>query len=323
MKAINWDSTYSYDPDDSGGKTLFGVTEVAWKTYVEKNPNKGYSMDLNTMGKNGWLDQISWYWNKNSYASASVNYACAFIMFQMAWGGFGVNNRKKLLNTLKQNADKKDYTFTTSEILYKQIADATHAYTDPMVAYNYMRNSLVSYYYNISTPNTTNKKYRVGWLNRAALPFTPYGLYIPVGVEGSNIGLKYESTLSEWDSKITQMVQNNTSGYVKIFNWGSEPEHIEKITNSTYDNSTNTGYTSSGMNSSSSSSGAYGGCGNIQQLGNFSNASNEKTINQQNQKREEVLKTLMKGSYTPKSVIKCIELLTSDKIKNAKEKSEN
>jgi lysozyme family protein len=36
---INWNSTYSYDPDDKGGKTLFGVTENTWKDFVKKYPD--------------------------------------------------------------------------------------------------------------------------------------------------------------------------------------------------------------------------------------------------------------------------------------------
>ena len=327
LELINWNSTYSYDPDDAGGKTLFGVTESAWQNFVQKYPEKGYSKDLNTMGRQGWFDQIDWFWNVNSSAGKCANYACAFLMFQMAWGGFGSNSQSKLLDTLKTNADKTDYEFITKGNTYKKIADATHAYSDSMVAFNYMRSALLSYYYNISTPDKTNKKYRVGWLNRAALPFTLDGLYIPLTVRGASIGLKYESLLSEWDDKIKQLVENKTSGYVKIFDWGTDPESIQNMPNANYSYN----YDPSGTNHSSFSSilssesgtGAYGGCGNVYQLGNYTNAPNVEIIHQQKQNREEVLNTLMKGSYTPNSVKKCSELISSDKKKGVKTKSEN
>ena len=118
MELINWNSTYSYDPDDAGGKTLFGVTENAWKAYVKKHPNKNYSPNLNTMGRKGWMDVMYYYWNDYSYGSKSANYACAFSLFQMAWGGFSSTNLKKLLNTLKGNADIKNYAFKENGGLY-------------------------------------------------------------------------------------------------------------------------------------------------------------------------------------------------------------
>ena len=319
---INWNSTYSYDPDDAGGKTLFGVTEASWKEYVNKYPNKGYNKDLNTMGKEGWFDQINWYWSEKSSSGKCANYACAFLMFQMVWIGFSSDAQKKLLKTLIENADIKDYRFITNGNTYRKIADATHAYTDPMIAYDYMRKANAAYYYNISTPDRTNRKYRMGWLNRSALSYTPYGLYVPTLIDGKSVGLKYESTLDDWESTAIRLAQNNTNGYVKIVDWGADPESIEKMT------SDSNGYTSainsfaSNSNGGVASSGAYGGCGNIHQLGSYSNVSNENTVHQQSQKKEEVLNTLLKGSYIPNSVKTCAELITSDKIKNTKTKSE-
>lgn len=317
---INWNSTYSYDPDDKGGKTLFGVTELSWQTFVEKYPNKGYSKDLNSMGKKGWYEQINWYWSVKSSADKCVNYGCAFLMFQMVWGGFGTTTQNNLLNTLKANADIKDYNFITSGNNYRKIADATHAYKDPMVAYDYMRKSIASYYYNISAPNKSNKKYRMGWLNRTALAFTPYGLYVPTKVDGEVAGLKYSSTLDEWETTAIQLAINNTNGYVKIMDWGSNPESIEKITNSSYDFTT---YVTKSQNDSYSN--VYSGYGSVSQLGNYTKISEiqktEEHIQQKN--REDVLNTLIKGSYTPKYVKKCLELTSSDKKKGIKTKSEN
>ena len=319
MNAINWSSTYSYDPRDAGGKTLFGVTENVWKNYVATHPNKGYKSDLNTMGQRGWLDVMGYYWGEYGHADKCVNYPCAFLLFQMAWGGFG--GASNLLTKLKNNADKKDYKFiTTKTSIFKKIADATHAYSDPMNAFTCMRSALLSYYYNISTPDRTNKVYRVGWLNRAALPFTLYGLYIPTNFGGGNVGLKYESTLQQWDTTVSEMVSQNKSGYVKIFDWGLDPESVANLTSNpySYEDATNPYYFNP---SSGSSSGAYGGCGNVAQLGSFTNSpstQSNRDPNQQTRNRENVLNTLVNGSYTPNGVKKCSELITSDKKKSIK-----
>lgn len=316
MNAIKWDSTYSFDPRDSGGNTLFGVTEKVWKNYVATHPKKGYKSDLNTMGKKGWLDVMGYYWSEYSHADKCVNYPCALLLFQMGWGGFGGGST--LLKNLKNNADKKDYNFITKGPIFKKIADATHAYSDPMKAFVSMRSALLSHYYNISTPGKKDEIYRMGWFNRAALPFTLYGFYIPTTFGGRNIGLKYESTPQQWDAKVSELISQNKSGYVKIFDWGVDPETIDDMASNPYSYEDATKSDSSNP-SSGSSSGAYGGCGNVGQLGSFTNStftngnSNQQTIN-----REHILNTLIKGSHAPNEVKKCSELITSDKKKSIK-----
>jgi hypothetical protein len=267
------------------------------------------------------MDVMYYYWNDYSCGSKSANYACAFALFQMAWGGFSSTNLKNLLKTLKENADIKDYAFKEKGGNYEKIADATHAYTDPMVAYDYIRKAKSSYLYNISTPDRTNKKYRCGWLTRNTLSFTPYGLFVPISVSYKTANLKYESPLSQWEDVALKWANENISGYVKIMDWGASPESIEKMTNSTYD------YVSAvesyAPNSNGSSSGAYGGCGGVYQLGNYTNAPEIQIIHQQNQSREDVLNTLVNGSYTPNDIKKCAELISSEKKKNKRTKSES
>lgn len=322
---INWNSTYSYDPDDKGGKTLFGVTELSWQTFVEKYPNKGYSKDLNSMGKKGWYDQINWYWSEKSSAGKCANYGCAFLIFQMVWGGFGVSNQNVLLDTLKANADIKDYNFITSGNNYRKIADATNAYTDSMIPYDYMRKAIAAYYYNISSPSNSNKKFRMGWLNRTALAFTPYGLYVPTKVDGTTAGLSYTSSLSDWETTAIQLAINNTKGYVKIMDWGSEPESIEKITNSSYDfeAAANTYVVKSSNNTNNSN--VYSGYGSVSQLGNYikmAETQKSQDTHHQTKNRENILNELINGSYIPKTIKKCLELTSSDKKKGIKTKSE-
>ena len=317
---INWNSTYSCDPNDSGGKTLFGVTENTWQSFVSKYPNKGYSNNLNTMGKQGWFDQIEWFWNVNSAAGKCANYACAFLMFQMVWIGFNINAKKIVFDALKNNADIKNYQFTTSENMYEKIADATHAFKDPMIAYDYMRKANAAYYYNISTPNTTKKKYRNGWLTRSMLSFLPNGLYIPTTFSYNNVGLEYESTIDDWESTAIRLAQENKNGYVKIMDWGRTEESTDKTSSNLYSYTSNNSILSKISNFFSL--GSYVGCNDVSQLGNYSNTTDRNQTNQQAINREDVLNTLLKGSYTPNDVKTCTEFITSDKKKGIKTKSE-
>jgi hypothetical protein len=333
MNAIKWDVTFSIHPNDTGGATKFGIIATTWESFVKGNPGKGYNKDLNSMNRQGWIDVVGWFWNSYSYASSAANYACACLLFQMSWGGF--SKASKLADALKSSADKTDYKFISSSNSYRRIADATHAYTDPMKAFSIMRNSILSYYFNISTPtyiNSIGKKndvYRVGWFNRVAIPFTLYGLYVDVTLNGGKgLGLKYESTIADWDAAISQHMQNGAKGIIKLLDWGVDPASMEQMM---ADAGSSYGYFASGSdassgsyiyNSSGSGGGSYGGCGGVYNLGDYSNAPDAQIVYQQTQNRDEVLSTLVGGSYTPDQVKKCPELITSDKKKNEKAKSE-
>lgn len=324
MDLINWDSTYSYDPDDAGGKTLFGVTESTWESFVKKYPNKGYNKDLNTMGKQGWMDQIEWFWKEKSSCGLCANYGCAFVMLQMVWLGFNLDSQKKLLSKLKLNADIKDYPFITSGSLYKKIADATHAYTNTLTAYEYMRKANSAYLYNKSAPGSKNNKFRMGWLNRSALSYTPYGLYVPVRVDGKTEGLNISSTLDEWETTAIELVKSNKKGYVKIMDWGESPESIDTLNSSdnSYANSNLYSSNNSGSSSNNALSNAYSGCNSINQLGSYTNTPLAQ-MTQQAKNRESVLNTLVNGSQSPSNIKTCAELITVEKKKGVKTKSES
>jgi hypothetical protein len=326
VNALNWNSTYSYDPDDKGGKTLFGVTETTWKEFVEKYPNKGYNKDLNTMGKQEWFDVIKYYWEDYTYGGLCANYACAFTLLQMGWMGFNPPGPKNLLSTLKSNADIKDYPFISKGSIYKKIADATHAYSDPMIAYNHMIKAHSQYLYNISVPSNDNYKFRMGWLNRSVLGHTPYGLFVCVGIDGSSLGLKKTSGLDEWVNKSIQISQNIPNGYVKLLDWGATPETIKKMTSDTFNYTLNESYSYDSFSSNNNSGGAYGGCNSVLQLGNYSNTSNtpeESQTNKQEINRKKILNTLIGGYHNPNSINMCAEFLTVDKKKGVKTKSED
>ena len=308
MDYIRWDCKPSVDPRDAGGPTKCGVTEKTWKEYSSKPLEQMNRADWQGIVKKRWEDVVS---GAGAYAA---NYACGLLLFQAAWGGF--TGGEKCLAKLKETADIKDYPYISKGYIYKKIADATHAFTDPMVAFNILRNAILTHYYNISTPNNTNKVYRMGWFNRVAIPFTPYGFYLSLGPDGKSLGLKYESTIEDWDSKVMPYIQNGAKNLVKIFDWGIDPESIPNlIANTSYDLSTSGYGYSNGCGYSNS---AYSGCGGVHQLGNYSNAPDAQIIFQQSQSREEVLNTLIGGSYAPDQVKKCAELITSDKKKGVK-----
>ena len=77
------------------------------------------------------------------------------------------------------------------------------------------------------------------------------------------------------------------------------------------------------MSTKSSSNDSYGSCGSVSNLGNYTNVPESKTTPQQYKNREDVLNTLIKGSPAPNNVKKCSELISSDKKKGVKTKSEN
>ena len=53
-------------------------------------------------------------------------------------------------------------------------------------------------------------------------------------------------------------------------------------------------------------------------MGDYTNAPDMEIVPQQTQNREDVLNTLMGGSYTPDAVKKCEELITVEKKKGVK-----
>ena len=313
MNSINWRSTYSLHPNDSGGKTMYGITESTWKNFVNANPKKGYSSDVNSIGQQEWMAVVNHYWFNVSHANESANYACAFTLFNMGWHGF--SPASELLSTLKKNADIKDYKFTKKGGIYAKIADATHAYTNPMVAYNYMRKAKISHDYNSSSPGKKNKDFRMGWLTKDILSFTQYGLFIPTTISYSAGNLKYSSSIDDWENVANKWSQeSNKNGYVKILDWGVTPEEVEQIMSSDYSFT----YSNNSNGSTGISSGAYGGSGGVSQLGSYTNSPSPLTPEQIAQSREYVLNTLINGSQMRDNIAKCLELITVDKKKGVR-----
>jgi hypothetical protein len=162
------------------------------------------------------------------------------------------------------------------------------------------------------------------WLNRSALSYTPYGLYVPTTIDVKSMGLQYSSTLDEWETTAIRLAQNNTGGYVKIVDWGIEPESLENISSNpySYEDATKS-YSNFNKSSRNISSGSYGGCGNVSQLGSYTkttgtNSNKNKDVSAKTKNRENILNTLVNGSYTPNNIKKCNELTSSDKKKNVK-----
>ena len=70
-----------------------------------------------------------------------------------------------------------------------------------------------------------------------------------------------------------------------------------------------------------SSSNSYGDFGGVSNLGNYTNSPDEQ-ITQQYKNRESLLNSLINGSQTPNNIKKCSELISTDKKKGVKTKSE-
>lgn len=321
MNYIDWNCQPSVHPNDTGGPTKCGVIESTWKGYSSK--------PLAQMNKADWQGFVQYLWKNASFGCGAyaANYACGLLLFQVAWGGFA--GGKSCLKKLKESADKKDYQYISNGAIYKKIADATHAFSDPMVAFNIIRNAVLTYYYNISSPtyvNSIGKKndvYRMGWFNRVAIPFTPYGFYLSLGPDGKYLGLRYESTIAEWDEKVMSYIQNGAQRMIKVFDWGIDPESISNlIANTTYDSPTSDYSPSNGGGGGGYSGGSYSSCGGVSQLGNYSNAPDANIVPQKTQDRNAVLSTLMGGSYLTNDIKTCEELITTDKKKTKKIKSE-
>ena len=321
VNAIDWTCSSTTVDGDSGGATKCGVTHFTWKNYVKNHPNEGYNEAINNMTQQGWFGVIADFWKKSG-AAYSANYACAFTLFQMRWGGFTQKRQEMLLSTLKENATIKDYNFISSGTYYRKIADATHAYTDPMVAYDYIRRAKSTYMWDISTPDRTNSQFRVGWMTRNVVCFTPYGLYVNTGFTPKGEGLKYEHTVQDWENYVVKWIQENKPGYVKIFDWGASPESVaSRLQNSTFYTPSDGSFSGT---FSGSAGGTYGGMlGGVYKLGDYSKNQDMKVEPQQNQKREEVFKTLKGNSYLPDQIIECSEFITDDKKKGVKTKSKD
>jgi hypothetical protein len=331
---VNWNSTSYTAKYDAGGATKAGVTQYTWDNL--RNSPKQYpafskfkNMSIDALSKEAWLEVLNYFWS-SSHAGDCANHACACILCQTKWGGF--NMLETLLAELKKNSDIPDYPFEGGG--YKGIADATNAYTDPMKAYVVIRKIVLGYLISISDPNSHNEKHqnnyhnRMGWYNRFALAFAMQGLYIDVGLYGvGNLSPAITRDTTSIDTiidSVTKHYQNGGRGLQQVLDWGISPEELEeKIASGEYD-FIHEDSGGSGSYSSQYSGGSYSGCNSISQLGNYSDAPDAIVVHQQVQSREEVLNTLMSGSYEASSVKKCDELITTDKKKRKKkEKSES
>ena len=325
---VNWNSGSYTLKGDSGGATKAGVTVKTWKTLLKLDSFSQFrGMSVDAISKSAWLAVIDYFWT-TSHACDCVNHACACILCQTKWGGF--TGLSRLLSELKKQSDIAGYPFMGDG--YAGIADATHAFTDPMKAYIIIRKVVLSYLISISDPNSsneqhrTNYQFRVGWFNRFALAFAMQGLYLNVGLAKGVRELDPPITekTDDADEVIKASIkhyQNGGRGMKQILDWGLTPEQIEEmIASGEYDFI----YEDSSSYSPQYSGSSYSGCNSISQLGNYSNAPDANVVHQQVQSKEDVLNTLMSGSYEPGSVKKCDELITTDKKKRKKkEKSES
>ena len=276
-----------------------------------KNHKPPTGVTVRNFGRDIYCDIIKeYFWKEASCAHLCVNYACAILLFQITWQGFTPTG--KLYNELKNNCDKKDYNFIKTGTYHKKIADATHAYSDPMKAYDIMVKYAYKHYYKLSNPGNDYEKYRMGWMRRMIMAFTPYGLCVETGF--CNNTMKKSSTIEEWVSySLSQLNKNNQ--YKVIFSWNATPEQIAAMSSNIPSYTPSSYNYNNSTNSSTDNNNNYG---SVYQMGDYSNMPDAQIISQQNQSREDVWNTLIGGSYMQDSVIKCEEFITTDKIKNVK-----
>lgn len=219
IERVDWGNKGGTLAGDSGGLTKCGITHKTWSNWYNKN-GKRYGLndgaDVRNMSKKGWLSFIQDGWN---IIGTSANVACAIVLFQGRWGGW--SNVGNCLTALKSKADIKDYEFKNSGDVYSKIADATHAFKNPMDAYQIIRNCHQQYLFDISEPGKKNAKFRVGWMRREVAPFQNDGLYIEPGIgeliRKSNTSL----SLPQWKALCEQI--KGKDKYVKLCSWDNMP----------------------------------------------------------------------------------------------------
>jgi hypothetical protein len=186
-----------------------------------------------------------------------------------------------------------------------------------MKAYDVMIKYVYKHYYNISRSGTKYEQYRKGWMRRFIMAFTPHGLCVETGF--CNRTMKYESSIEEWINYSSQQLNKNNQ-YKVIFSWNATPEQIAAMSSNipSYTPSSFSSYSTGGSTSST-----YSCFGVVNNMGDYTNYPDGNNTPQEKQNREEVWNTLIGGSYMQDKVRKCAELITTDKIKNEKPKSEN
>lgn len=223
---IDWNVKGSITEGDSGGLTKCGVIQSTWAGFYNKAGKSKYGLScgpsVNNMRKKDWLCFIDWY---SSGATLSANDACKLILFQNKWGSGNGGDLNNLLSKLKTAADNNSYKYKTSGGIYEKLADATFAFKNPMDAFQIIRNHRAQFLFNISGPNSTNKKFRTGWLRRCVGSFQDDGLYIAEANELYNI--PYDTSIHDRMAICNKL--KGKGNYIKICDWGNMPTNPEQF----------------------------------------------------------------------------------------------
>lgn len=315
---VKWTGTTAHTAKyDTGGATKWGITASTWAGYHKKHPES--TSNVNNITRKDWLDFVQYRWDDYSGACNAVNFVCACLIYQISWGGYraeGYGN--PCLEELKQKADKKDYPFIAKGGIFKKLSDATNAFSNPLVPYKIIRASKLKYLYDLGVSSAGQKENRRGWFRRIIVGFADDGLYLDDGMYMKENGLTKESTIEQWEA-VAKKLRESNQHIKKILDYGASPESLAAIANMTsYDTSAGAAAAGAAGAVSMAPRELYSGCAGIYNLGDYTNSPDMTIIPQQTQNREEVLNTLMSGSYTPDEVTKCAELITVDKKKNVK-----
>lgn len=323
-KYVKWDAQARIEKNDSGGLTKVGITQSTWTEFRSKNSSKypGLPDSVHNVKEKEWLIYVNHSWER-SCANVSANAACGCALFQCRWGGY--RYAEQCWKELISKADIKYYNYKfkkwDKDNSFQCLADATHAFKDPMIAYKIIINSKRQYLWDTSKSGK-NFNNRPGWMRRICMGFTDDGLYLA----GYNIvkenGLTSSNTIDQWNSVAIKAFKENSKYIKKLLDWGANPETLAAMASMGGGSYTPDAAAAGGAVSMAPRE-LYSGCAGVYNLGDYTNSPDMTITPQQTQNREEVLNTLMSGSYTPDEVSKCAELITVDKKKNVKIKREN
>lgn len=241
LTGVKWNAAGN-NVGDGAGITRFGVTPVAIKAYRQWSKNKSYVLN----SASSWKLMVNYFW-KESCADQSANVACAIIMCQGKWGGWGKTSIKNACDALRKNANDKDKASNIKGSGYKTMAQLTHCFTNPMDAFLILRSYRISYLRSCGNAKT----FAGGWMRREFFAMQADGLYCE---PGSKLFTKYGFTpIPQMEKVAEQLKKNKDSRYVKLMSWDGTPS--SNISLEGVDDGSNDQYGGGGDSSSGGDSG--------------------------------------------------------------------
>lgn len=211
LKAVNWNASGN-DIHDGQGVTKVGVTPVAISAYKKWSHNNGFVLN----SAYSWMQIVNYFW-KEAYADQAANVACAVILCQGRWGGWGSTSLKNTCEQLKQKCDNKTKAASIKGTGFQALSQLTHCFSNPMDAFIILRSCRIAYLRSCSNAS----KFMGGWSRREFWAMQKNGLYCDPGTkEFTKYGF---APISEMEKVAEQLKKNPQSGYVKLMSWDETP----------------------------------------------------------------------------------------------------